>query len=269
VVTLFHELGHGIHDMVSKTLCARFHGSVGTVVDFGEAPSQMLENWCWIPSQLKALSRHYSTLSEDYKKAWQEKMTLQGDSTEVPDPQISDEMLGQLLKARGVNQALAHLNQLSIAIFDFTVHDPTSHNAMEEMDISKTFNHLKREIWPIETPWDIGEGDDWGHQHSEYRSLVVGDYSAGYYAYTLYCTILFVSSLKTNLLILLSPRSSIYSADMFDTFFRSDPTNSAAGRRYRHELLEKGGSQPEMDTLLAYLGRQPSPVALYKEMGLE
>lgn len=52
VVTLFHELGHGIHDMVSKTLYARFHGSGGTVVDFGEATNQMLENWCWDPSQL-------------------------------------------------------------------------------------------------------------------------------------------------------------------------------------------------------------------------
>merc|ERR1711939_383107 len=57
VTTLFHELGHGIHDLVSRTTYSRFHGT-NTVRDFVEAPSQMLENWCWTPSQLKALSRH-------------------------------------------------------------------------------------------------------------------------------------------------------------------------------------------------------------------
>ena len=69
VTTLFHELGHGIHDLVSRTTYSRFHGT-NTVRDFVEAPSQMLENWCWTPSQLKALSRHYSTLSSEYLEAW-------------------------------------------------------------------------------------------------------------------------------------------------------------------------------------------------------
>ena len=71
VVTLFHELGHGIHDLVSKTIYSRFHGT-STVRDFVEAPSQMLENWCWTPSQLKALSHHYSSLSPEYEAAWRE-----------------------------------------------------------------------------------------------------------------------------------------------------------------------------------------------------
>ncbi|KAI7212854.1 hypothetical protein KC343_g8340 [Hortaea werneckii] len=45
VVILFHELGHGIHDLVAKTEFARFHGA-STAEDFNEAPSQMLEHWC-------------------------------------------------------------------------------------------------------------------------------------------------------------------------------------------------------------------------------
>ncbi|CRK41272.1 hypothetical protein BN1723_018810, partial [Verticillium longisporum] len=49
VVTLFHELGHGIHDLAGRTKHSRFHGT-SVVRDFVEAPSQMLENWCWTPS---------------------------------------------------------------------------------------------------------------------------------------------------------------------------------------------------------------------------
>ena len=48
VVTLFHELGHGIHDLAGRTKYSRFHGT-SVVRDFVEAPSQMLENWCWTP----------------------------------------------------------------------------------------------------------------------------------------------------------------------------------------------------------------------------
>jgi len=42
--------------------------------------------------------------------------------------------------------------------------------------------------------------------------------------------------------------------------------NTAEGLRYRKELLEKGGSRPEMETLLAYLGRKPRPEAFYREL---
>ncbi|KAL8872088.1 MAG: hypothetical protein Q9174_002227, partial [Haloplaca sp. 1 TL-2023] len=60
LLSLFHELGHGIHDLVARTTYARFHGTM-TVQDFCEAPSQMLENWCWDIGYLQELSSHYVT----------------------------------------------------------------------------------------------------------------------------------------------------------------------------------------------------------------
>ncbi len=72
-------------------------------------------------------------------------------------------------------------------------------------------------------------------------------YDAGYYGY--------LSSL-------------VYAMDMFYTVFKKDPMNSAEGRRYRHMVLEKGGSQDEMKTLTDFLGRKPSSEAFYEELGL-
>lgn len=40
------------------------------------------------------------------------------------------------------------------------------------------------------------------------------------------------------------------------------------GRRYRHIVLERGGSHEEMDILKEFLGREPSTAAFYKELGI-
>ena len=56
--------------------------------------------------------------------------------------------------------------------------------------------------------------------------------------------------------------------DMFYSVFKADPMIGKEGRRYRHVLLERGGSQDEMQTLIDFLGRQPSTEAFFKELGL-
>jgi metallopeptidase MepB len=55
---------------------------------------------------------------------------------------------------------------------------------------------------------------------------------------------------------------------MFYTVFKDDPMNKAAGRRYRYQVLEKGGSQEEMKSLTDFLGREPQTDAFYKDLGL-
>lgn len=60
VVTFFHEMGHVFHGLLSKTKFARFHGT-SVARDFVEAPSQMLENWCFEPKVLERMSSHYET----------------------------------------------------------------------------------------------------------------------------------------------------------------------------------------------------------------
>lgn len=179
VVVLFHELGHGIHDLVSKTSYARFH-STNVVADFGEAPSQMLENWCWTPSPLKSLSRHYSSLSAEHFKVWEE----EADGQLRPPQHIPDEMIESLIGARHVNRALFELRQLHLCMFDMTVHEPESHEAIETMNLSATHNSLRKEILLIDGPESLGQGDEWGRGQANFRHLM-GAYDAGYYSYLL------------------------------------------------------------------------------------
>ncbi|KAL8931982.1 MAG: hypothetical protein Q9211_006604 [Gyalolechia sp. 1 TL-2023] len=241
VVTLFHELGHGIHDLVSRTIYSRFHGT-NTVRDFVEAPSQMLENWCWTPSQLKALSHHYSSLSPAYEAAWNE----QANGESKPDVKLPDELIENLIKTKHVNDALFNLRQLHFGIFDMKVHEPESHEELKGYDIPDMYNRLRKEISGLDGPEELGEGYKWGNGHATFGHLI-GGYDAGYYGYL---------------------SSQVYSADMFHSVFAKDPMNGKEGRRYRHTVLERGGSQDEMQTLEDFLGRKPNTEAFYRELGL-
>ncbi|KAI1396826.1 Metalloprotease [Hypoxylon fuscum] len=222
VVTLFHELGHGIHDLAGRCTYSRFHGT-STVRDFVEAPSQMLENWCWTPSQLKALSKHYET-----------------------GEKIPDELIEKQISTKHVNDALFNLRQLHFGIFDMTVHSPATHAELEKLDPSALFNDLRTQIAGIKGPEALGEPSTWGNGQATFGHLI-GGYDAGYYGYL---------------------SSEVYSADMFYSVFKKDPMNGKEGRRYRHTVLERGGSQDEMLSLEQFLGRKPSTDAFYAELGL-
>lgn len=179
VVTLFHELGHGIHDLVSKTTYSRFHGT-STVRDFVEAPSQMLENWCWTPSQIKSLSKHYSHLSSSYKEAWTESQSESSKSQ--PPEQMPDSLIDNIVKTRHVNDALFNLRQLHFGIFDMTVHEGESHEAIKNLNVPELYNRLRKEISKLDGPEDLGEGYEWGNGQATFGHLI-GGYDAGYYGY--------------------------------------------------------------------------------------
>ncbi|EEA21849.1 saccharolysin, putative [Talaromyces marneffei ATCC 18224] len=165
MVTLFHELGHGIHDLVRKTRYSRFHGTM-TVLDFCETPSKMLENWCWLSRPLQSLSHHYET----------------GE----PIPQS---MVDNLIRVKKVNSGLFYLRQLHISIFDLHIHQPPSHASILNTDITSTYNSLWQSITQMAGPsgettaTDTG-GNDWGHGYATFFHLL-SDYGAGYYSYLL------------------------------------------------------------------------------------
>ncbi|KAF9223776.1 zincin [Gyrodon lividus] len=149
VTTFFHEMGHVFHGLLSRTRYARFHGTA-VARDFVEAPSQMLENWCWEPEVLKKMSSHYKT----------------------QEP-LSDDLIVKIIKSRYVNVGLFYLRQLFFANFDLLVHN----NSLDvDTDYTKLWNELRQEISLVKGgEYQPGQGT-FGH--------IVGGYDAGYYGYT-------------------------------------------------------------------------------------
>lgn len=147
VTTFFHEMGHVFHGLLSRTQYSRFHGTA-VARDFVEAPSQMLENWCWEPKVLEKMSSHY----------------------EKQEP-LSSDLIDKIIKSRYVNVGLFYLRQLFFAKFDLKVHTDK-----EAADYTKLWNEMRERISLVKGGEHLPGQGTFGH--------IVGGYDAGYYGYT-------------------------------------------------------------------------------------
>ncbi|MHC3994263.1 M3 family metallopeptidase [Thiomicrolovo sp. ZZH C-3] len=147
VVTLFHEMGHAIHHLLSTVSENGVSGVNGVEWDAVEFPSQFLENFAYEPQVLKLFAKHY-------------------ESGEV----ISDLMIDKLVRAKNFQSAMGMLRQLEFAIFDFTLH-------MEETPDVQAVLDAVRERTALLTPPSYNKFQN-GFSH-----IFAGGYAAGYYSY--------------------------------------------------------------------------------------
>ncbi|KAJ5722017.1 metallopeptidase [Penicillium malachiteum] len=220
VVTLFHELGHTIHYLVGKTRFASTYGT-STSHDFVEIPSKMLEYWCWNPSILHSLSRHYAYTSDEEKEAYLKSYE------NLPAEKPPIDLFERLNAAKEVNEACGMQNQLHFTLYDLTVHGSTPVE-----DLPALFNRMGREITSRIGPESHGGGDNWGCGQASFQHFF-RNYAAGYYVYFL---------------------GDAYLAIMFNTRFQKNPLDEAEGRRYRHIVLGKGGGVPQLPLLKEFVG---------------
>lgn len=121
-VTLLHELGHGLHGLLSEAALPRF---AGTQVerDFVEAPSQMLEQFCWNATVLRMLSGHHSERGED------------GEPARLPD-----ELVASMLAAKTATSGLVFKRQLVFGTFDQRIH------TRDSADVAEVFAATQGEV---------------------------------------------------------------------------------------------------------------------------
>eukprot|EP01122_Echinamoeba_exundans_P003129 TRINITY_DN1327_c0_g1_i4.p1 TRINITY_DN1327_c0_g1~~TRINITY_DN1327_c0_g1_i4.p1 ORF type:complete len:695 (-),score=120.32 TRINITY_DN1327_c0_g1_i4:47-2131(-) len=150
VVTLFHEFGHVMHELMST---GRFAPVAGTNVqrDFVEAPSQMLENWVYEKQTMLRISRHFQTGSP-----------------------LPDDVMQKLINAKNATIGLLLRRQLFFAIFDMTVHT-LSPDRLSSFDSAAYWSDIAERVMGIRPP--EGTNGVAGFSH------LTGGYSAGYYGY--------------------------------------------------------------------------------------
>lgn len=152
VVSLFHELGHGLHSLTCTSSIARLHAA-GTPRDFVEIPSIMLEHIFWTKPVLKFISGHYQR-----------------------NEKLPEAVIQKLVDGRFDMFALGQAHSLHLSSFDLKIHSPESHSELEEMDMAQVYNTMRLETSGIGGPTDV---------ESFCRWRFPCDYPTVYYTYLL------------------------------------------------------------------------------------
>ncbi|KAI7184343.1 hypothetical protein KC316_g7754 [Hortaea werneckii] len=170
VVVLFHELGHGIHDLVAKTEFARFHGA-STAEDFNEAPSQMLEHWCWHPEILKSLGQLHTAQDEVHD---QEHVTNRQERS------MADPLIEKLLHSRKIKDAVKILGMLSaLGMGHPGVFCPAQACMPEHITVEGLYKYLITQIYASDMFSTVFEQDPRdGNAGSGYRRTILDNGSS-------------------------------------------------------------------------------------------
>ncbi|WPG97469.1 zincin [Acrodontium crateriforme] len=242
VRSLFHELGHMYHCILTR---ARYAGLHSVDTDFIEAPSMMLEQFFWDAQIIRDVSYHYSHISPAMRQVWLSTLPDAHDQDEIP-VQFTLEQAKHIAECNASDDVPRALDLLFFSTYDILIHSPTSHEELVETNLCELFNKTRRDIYRIHGGEAQGEGWEFAQGQSTFRAIQ-GKYDAGYYAYTL---------------------GRLYGLNIFQAGFSSDLMNKTNARRYRDMVLCKGGSQPEMKTLTDYLGREPSTEIYLQWLGV-
>ncbi|XP_067121537.1 thimet oligopeptidase-like [Centruroides vittatus] len=145
VETFFHEFGHIMHQLCAVVNISHFSGTK-VERDFVEAPSQMLENWCWEPETLRRMSGHYK------------------DGSPLPD-----DILHSLIHSRLANVGYYNLRQITLGLLDHKIHTGP------KADTRQIFHDLCCSLLDI-PPTE-------GTNFAAHFAHLAGGYDAQYYGY--------------------------------------------------------------------------------------
>lgn len=145
--TLFHEFGHALHSLLSRTDFQHFSGT-RVVLDLAETPSNLFEYFAWDYRVLRTFARHYST-------------------GEI----IPEKLVKSMQGARNMFAATELQRQIFYALIDQTLF---GEQPAPLRDTSSIVADLKRQY----TSWNHVEGTHW---QTRFNHLL--NYGAGYYSY--------------------------------------------------------------------------------------
>ena len=149
VVTLFHEMGHALHHMLSSVKEPFVSGINGVAWDTVEFPSQFLEYFSYDKKVLQMFAKHYET-------------------KEILD----DEAIQKLIKAKNFQSSLGTIRQVEFALFDFKLHQ----KLYNEDEVQILLDDIREKTAVMKPP-------SYNKFQNGFSHIFAGGYAAGYYSY--------------------------------------------------------------------------------------
>ena len=151
VVTLFHEMGHCLHHLLTQVDYLGASGINGVEWDAVELPSQFFENFCWDPTALKQLSAHVETAAP-----------------------LPSDLFDALLASKQFQAGLHLIRQLEFAWFDFLLHEAYPGDEADWLTQALAQVRETTQVLPV-APY--------GRAPQSFSHIFAGGYAAGYYSY--------------------------------------------------------------------------------------
>ena len=148
VETLFHEMGHAVHALLSNVTYTS-HSGTSVLWDFVELPSQVQENWCYKKETLDLFAEHFET-----------------------GEKIPEDLIEKLNKAKNFMIGMGGLRQTSFGILDMAWHtaDPS-----QIKDVKGFEDEAVKDAVLFPRPE--------GPMSASFSHIFAGGYAAGYYSY--------------------------------------------------------------------------------------
>jgi len=150
VTTLFHEMGHGLHQLLTRVGELAVAGINGVEWDAVELPSQFMENFCWEWAQVQGMTAHV-------------------DSGEPLPRALFDKMLA----AKNYQSGMFTVRQLEFGLFDMLLHSqyqPAQEGVLQLLD------RVRGEV-------AVNFPPEWNRFPHQFSHIFAGGYAAGYYSY--------------------------------------------------------------------------------------
>jgi oligopeptidase A len=150
VTTLFHEFGHGLHQLLTQVDELGVAGINGVEWDAVELPSQFMENFCWEWDVVRPMTRHVDN-----------------------GGRIPRALFDRMLAAKNFQSGMQFVRQLEFALFDMRLHhgfDPASGS------VADVLAEVRRAVAVYPVP-------EYNRFASQFSHIFAGGYAAGYYSY--------------------------------------------------------------------------------------
>ncbi len=157
---------------------------------------------------------------------------------EIGEP-LPREMFDKLEQSRTAGAGLAMLRQLELGMFDFRLH--AEYQPDNPVPALQMLDDVRNEVSLLQHP-------EYNRLPHAFSHIFAGGYAAGYYSYKW---------------------AEVLAADAFSAFKDAGIFDLETAQRFRHEILEVGGSRDIMDAYIAFRGRKPTIDALLRQDGIQ